>query len=108
MRNIKPHDGEQEKAKIKRSTIIIITVFYLVVLGLVMPGVYRQYTSASWPSVEGTVVTTDVFKKSGGSGSAATGVALSADEVADLDALAARTGVHGNRYNDRGMAMIGR
>jgi aryl-alcohol dehydrogenase-like predicted oxidoreductase len=38
--------------------------------------------------------------------SAATAVALSADEVADLDALAARVGVHGDRYNARGMAMI--
>ena len=34
-------------------------------------------------------------------------VALSADEVADLDALAARIGVRGDRYNDAGMAMVG-
>ncbi|MGV0807743.1 aldo/keto reductase [Mycolicibacterium setense] len=39
--------------------------------------------------------------------SGATQVALSADEVADLDALAARVGVQGNRYNDAGMAMVG-
>lgn len=38
---------------------------------------------------------------------AATQVALSADEVADLDALASRIGIHGNRYNDAGMAMVG-
>lgn len=38
----------------------------------------------------------------------ATQVALSADEVADLDALAARIGVHGDRYNPAGMAMVGR
>lgn len=38
--------------------------------------------------------------------SAATAVALSADEVADLDALASRVGVHGDRYNAVGMAMI--
>lgn len=37
----------------------------------------------------------------------ATGVALSADEVADLDALAARVGVRGDRYNAAGMAMVG-
>ena len=38
----------------------------------------------------------------------ATTLALSADEVADLDAVAARIGVVGNRYNDAGMAMVGR
>ena len=37
----------------------------------------------------------------------ATQVALSADEVADLDALASRIGVHGNRYNETGMSMVG-
>ena len=37
----------------------------------------------------------------------ATQVALSADEVADLDALAARVGVQGDRYNAAGMAMVG-
>ncbi|WP_435110940.1 aldo/keto reductase [Nocardiopsis synnemataformans] len=37
----------------------------------------------------------------------ATRVALSADEVADLDALAARVGVQGDRYNAAGMAMVG-
>jgi aryl-alcohol dehydrogenase-like predicted oxidoreductase len=36
-----------------------------------------------------------------------TQVALSADEVADLDALAARVGVRGDRYNAAGMAMVG-
>ncbi|WP_017572520.1 aldo/keto reductase [Nocardiopsis halotolerans] len=39
--------------------------------------------------------------------SGATRVALSADEVADLDALAARVGVRGDRYNAAGMAMVG-
>jgi aryl-alcohol dehydrogenase-like predicted oxidoreductase len=38
----------------------------------------------------------------------ATGVALSADEVADLDTTAARIGVQGNRYNDLGMGLVGR
>ncbi|ROS23977.1 aldo/keto reductase [Cellulomonas sp. PhB150] len=38
----------------------------------------------------------------------ATALALSADEVADLDAVAARIGVVGNRYNEAGMAMVGR
>ncbi|WP_410792306.1 aldo/keto reductase [Kribbella sp. C-35] len=38
---------------------------------------------------------------------AATQVALSADEIADLDALAARIGVQGDRYNPAGMAMVG-
>jgi aryl-alcohol dehydrogenase-like predicted oxidoreductase len=38
----------------------------------------------------------------------ATQVALSADELADLDALAARVGVAGARYNDAGIAMVGR
>lgn len=37
----------------------------------------------------------------------ATRVALSADAVADLDALASRVGVHGDRYNPAGMAMVG-
>ena len=38
---------------------------------------------------------------------AATAVPLSADEVADLVALTTRLGVHGNRYNDAGLAMVG-
>lgn len=38
---------------------------------------------------------------------AATRVALSADEVADLDVLASRVGVQGDRYNATGMAMVG-
>jgi aryl-alcohol dehydrogenase-like predicted oxidoreductase len=38
---------------------------------------------------------------------AATAVALSADEVADLNALATRVGVQGNRYDDAGMARVG-
>jgi aryl-alcohol dehydrogenase-like predicted oxidoreductase len=38
----------------------------------------------------------------------ATSLALSADEIADLDGLAARVGVAGNRYNDAGMAMVNR
>jgi aryl-alcohol dehydrogenase-like predicted oxidoreductase len=37
----------------------------------------------------------------------ATRVALSADEVADLGALAARVGVRGERYNEAGMGMVG-
>jgi aryl-alcohol dehydrogenase-like predicted oxidoreductase len=37
----------------------------------------------------------------------ATQVALSADDIADLDALAARVGVLGDRYNPAGMAMVG-
>jgi len=37
----------------------------------------------------------------------ATALALSADEVADLDSVATRIGVAGNRYNDAGMAMVG-
>ena len=39
---------------------------------------------------------------------AATQLALSADEIADLDALAARIGVHGNRYNDLHLGLVGR
>ncbi len=35
-------------------------------------------------------------------------VALSADEVAGLDTLAARVGVRGDRYNPGGMSMVGR
>ncbi|MDQ0674415.1 aryl-alcohol dehydrogenase-like predicted oxidoreductase [Pseudarthrobacter siccitolerans] len=38
----------------------------------------------------------------------ATTVALSADEVADLNAVAARIGVQGNRYNDLHMGLVGR
>ncbi|XVX20781.1 aldo/keto reductase [Actinomycetota bacterium] len=37
----------------------------------------------------------------------ATTVALSADEVADLDGLASRIGVRGDRYNEAGMARVG-
>jgi aryl-alcohol dehydrogenase-like predicted oxidoreductase len=39
---------------------------------------------------------------------AATQVALSADEIADLNAIAARIGIHGNRYNDLHMGLVGR
>jgi aryl-alcohol dehydrogenase-like predicted oxidoreductase len=39
---------------------------------------------------------------------AATRVPLSADETADLNTLAATLGVAGNRYNEAGMAMVGR
>ncbi|WP_026554420.1 aldo/keto reductase [Arthrobacter sp. 35W] len=35
-------------------------------------------------------------------------VALSADEVADLDAVASRIGVQGNRYNELHMGLVGR
>jgi aryl-alcohol dehydrogenase-like predicted oxidoreductase len=35
-------------------------------------------------------------------------VALSADDIAGLDALAGVVGVHGDRYNDAGMAMVNR
>lgn len=38
----------------------------------------------------------------------ATHVALSADEVADLNRLAARIGVQGERYNAAHMGMVGR
>ncbi|MFJ9712769.1 aldo/keto reductase [Streptomyces sp. NPDC101234] len=37
---------------------------------------------------------------------AATQVALSADEVADLNAVAARIGVHGDRYDERHMGFV--
>jgi len=37
-----------------------------------------------------------------------TEVALSADEIADLSAMASRLGVHGNRYNDLHMDLVGR
>jgi aryl-alcohol dehydrogenase-like predicted oxidoreductase len=39
---------------------------------------------------------------------AATTIGLSADEVADLDAVASRIGVQGNRYNDHHMGLVGR
>jgi len=39
---------------------------------------------------------------------AATRVALSADEIADLNTTAARIGVHGNRYNDLHMGLVDR
>jgi aryl-alcohol dehydrogenase-like predicted oxidoreductase len=39
---------------------------------------------------------------------AAPQVALSADEIADLNTTAARLGVHGNRYNDHHMSLVGR
>jgi aryl-alcohol dehydrogenase-like predicted oxidoreductase len=38
---------------------------------------------------------------------ASTQVALSADEVADLDGMAARIGVRGNRYNDLHLGLVG-
>jgi aryl-alcohol dehydrogenase-like predicted oxidoreductase len=37
----------------------------------------------------------------------ATAVALSADDIAELDALVERVGVAGNRYDESGMAMVG-
>ena len=37
-----------------------------------------------------------------------TEVALSADEIADLSTMASRLGVHGNRYNDLHMDLVGR
>lgn len=39
---------------------------------------------------------------------ASTAVALSADDLADLDTLAARLGVHGDRYNESQMRLVGR
>ena len=39
---------------------------------------------------------------------AATTVALSADDIADLNSLVDRLGVAGNRYDDAGMGMVGR
>jgi aryl-alcohol dehydrogenase-like predicted oxidoreductase len=39
---------------------------------------------------------------------AATHVPLSADELADLNELATRIGVEGDRYNEQGMSMVGR
>lgn len=39
---------------------------------------------------------------------ASTTVALSADEVADLNAVASRIGVQGKRYNDLLMGLVGR
>jgi aryl-alcohol dehydrogenase-like predicted oxidoreductase len=39
---------------------------------------------------------------------ASTAVALSADDVATLDSLATQVGVHGDRYNEAGMSMVGR
>ncbi|MFE6096695.1 aldo/keto reductase [Streptomyces massasporeus] len=38
----------------------------------------------------------------------ATQVALSADDMADLDAMAARIGVHGDRYSDQQMRLVGK
>ncbi len=38
----------------------------------------------------------------------ATQVALSANEVSDLNTIAARIGVHGNRYNDLHLSLVGR
>jgi aryl-alcohol dehydrogenase-like predicted oxidoreductase len=38
----------------------------------------------------------------------ATGVALSADDIADLDSVAARLGIHGNRYNEKHLGLVGR
>ena len=37
-----------------------------------------------------------------------THVALSADDIADLNAAAAAIGVHGNRYNDHHMNLVER
>ncbi|MDN3495802.1 aldo/keto reductase [Planococcus sp. APC 4015] len=39
---------------------------------------------------------------------AATTIGLSADDIADLNSLVERIGVAGNRYDDSGMAMVGR
>ena len=53
--------------------------------------------------IPGTRRTSRVAENAG-----ASAVAISADEVAELNAAAARIGVAGNRYNDAGMAMVGR
>ena len=53
--------------------------------------------------IPGTRRTSRVAENAG-----ATAVALSADEVADLNAAAARIGVAGARYNDAGISMVGR
>ncbi|MEV7629505.1 hypothetical protein [Actinoplanes sp. NPDC089786] len=39
---------------------------------------------------------------------AATQVPMSADDLADLNALADRIGVQGNRYNEQHMSLVGR
>jgi aryl-alcohol dehydrogenase-like predicted oxidoreductase len=39
---------------------------------------------------------------------AATTITLSADDIADLNSTATRIGVHGNRYNDHHMSLVGR
>ena len=39
---------------------------------------------------------------------AATQLPLSADEMADLDTVAARLGVHGDRYNEAHLGLVGR
>lgn len=39
---------------------------------------------------------------------AATQIALSADDIADLDTLAGRLGVHGDRYNQQHMQLVGK
>lgn len=53
--------------------------------------------------IPGTRRTTRVQENAG-----ATGVALSADEIADLDSLARRVGVHGDRYNEFHLGLVGR
>lgn len=39
---------------------------------------------------------------------ARTELALSADDIADLDATAARIGVHGDRYNEMHLGLVGK
>jgi aryl-alcohol dehydrogenase-like predicted oxidoreductase len=53
--------------------------------------------------IPGTRSTTRMKENAG-----ATSVALSADEVADLDALAQRIGVQGARYNDQHLGYVNR
>lgn len=53
--------------------------------------------------IPGTRRTTRIQENAG-----ATGVPLSADEIADLDTLARRVGVHGDRYNEFHLGLVGR
>lgn len=46
--------------------------------------------------------------RAAGGNAAATELALTADEVADLNTAAAQLGVHGNRYKDLHMGLVGR
>jgi len=68
----------------------------------------RSRWHGCWPSIHGIVPIPSTRRRERlGENAAATLVALSADEVAELNTAEARLGVHGNGYNDMHPNLVG-